>query len=290
MIQTQHGRGCRRLAPKVAFKSSSKRHASCCKALKSGKTCAKRRKRRAPLAWASLSKCEKSDSLWVMNKSTAFLQCCTASRGNKCKVRESNISLRSRPSSEAQSCATERGSTVGSSLPSPRAMAPSRIRARGLCASVPQSNSSWMWDAHMSNAACVSWMGSTVRGGPGTSSLLLMDGSKQPIPSGGSGCALLSSLSTRPRQAVSLRCASSIDLQAVPPLGLPDASSPASAARPAAYSPMNSSRHATGSAKGEASLFRALISLSRRRRTSAGSAEKTHASKSTPNMFGMKSS
>mmetsp|Transcript_67060 Transcript_67060/g.134725 ORF Transcript_67060/g.134725 Transcript_67060/m.134725 type:complete len:290 (-) Transcript_67060:42-911(-) len=287
MIQTQHGLGCRRLAPKVAFRSSSKRQASCCRALKSAKTCARRRKRRALLAWASFRRWAKSDSLWAKNESTAFLQCCKASRGNRCKVRESNISLRTSPSSDAQSWAADLGSTLGSSL---YVMAPSRICMRGFCVSVPHNSNSWMWEAHMSNATWRSLIGSTVRGGPGTNSFLFMEGSKQEMPSGGAGCTLLLSLSTRSKQAVSLCSESSRGFLSLPPFGLLGASSPDSAARATMYSPMNSRRHATASAAGEELPLRALISLSRRWRTSPGSEEKTFASRSTPNMLGMKSS
>mmetsp|Transcript_23418 Transcript_23418/g.66793 ORF Transcript_23418/g.66793 Transcript_23418/m.66793 type:complete len:254 (-) Transcript_23418:541-1302(-) len=202
------------------------------------------------------------------------------------------MSLLTRPASEAQSCATDRGSTFGSPL---KVMAPSMICMKGFCESAPQSSSSWMCEVHMSNAMWGSWIGSTVRGGPGTSSFLLMDGSKHVRPSGGRGCALWSSLSTRPRQLVSLRCASSsaflaLPFLALPPLSFSRASSRTSASKADMYSPMNSSLHATASAAGEAEPLRPFTSLSILRITSAGSEEKTLASKSTPNMLGMKSS
>mmetsp|Transcript_94999 Transcript_94999/g.306725 ORF Transcript_94999/g.306725 Transcript_94999/m.306725 type:complete len:255 (-) Transcript_94999:477-1241(-) len=193
---------------------------------------------------------------------------------------------RRRPSSEAQICPMDRGSTLGSPL---WVTAPSRICTRGCCASTTQRSSSWTCEVHMPKATCGSCMGSTVRGGPGTSSFLLMEGSKHRSAVAGASPELLSIFSRRPRQASSLHRTPSAAFLAAP-LGAAAPASPASSMSASMYSPMNSRRQATASARGEAPPARALRSSPRRLATSAGSAEKTQASRSTPNMPGMKSS
>mmetsp|Transcript_38035 Transcript_38035/g.98436 ORF Transcript_38035/g.98436 Transcript_38035/m.98436 type:complete len:509 (-) Transcript_38035:57-1583(-) len=294
MTQIQQGRECWRFAPKVFLRSSSNCHASCCSALKSGKTCASCRKRRARFLCASLIRCMKRSSLCPRNASTTFLQCCSASRGKRYISKLSTMRLRINPSSEPRRCATERGSTLGSPL---WAMAlPSRMSMSGFCASVPLSSSSLTWDVHLPSTTVVSWRGSTVRGGPGTSSLRLMEGSKHLSASGGATTVVCPSLCKWPRQAVSLRWALSCRLLAffAAPAPLPSEAEKSSDSA-SMYSPMNSSRTTAASTRAFCSpatgpFCSAFRSRSSRSRTSVGVAEKTDASRSMPKRLGRKSS
>mmetsp|Transcript_109330 Transcript_109330/g.309276 ORF Transcript_109330/g.309276 Transcript_109330/m.309276 type:complete len:200 (+) Transcript_109330:240-839(+) len=159
-------------------------------------------------------------------------------------------------------------------------MAPSSICIRGFWARLPQSSSSWMCDVHISNDAALSWMGSTVRGGPGTRSFLLMEASKHSSSPGSAAPAVCFSFSMTPRHVVSLPLAFSV------PCWPPGRASSPSSTRASMYSPRNCSRSAAASP----SPLRDARSASRRFRTSPGSGEKTERSRSMPNMPGRKSS
>mmetsp|Transcript_9040 Transcript_9040/g.26812 ORF Transcript_9040/g.26812 Transcript_9040/m.26812 type:complete len:208 (+) Transcript_9040:1126-1749(+) len=163
----------------------------------------------------------------------------------------------------------------------------------GFCGSEPQRSSSWMCEFHMPSTTFVSSIGATVRGGPGTSSFRLMDGSKHRSASGGGATLVCSSFSSRPRQAVSLFWALSCLFLAFFAAPAPETSEAECSSESASeYSPMNSSRAAAASAAafpaGEPfSAFRSRSSLSF---TSVGLVEKTAVSRSMPKRAGRKSS
>ena len=270
MINPQLGLEYFKFAPKVDFKVSSRRYASCCSSLKSGKTWANLLKRRAWFRCVSFSICRNMDSQRWRKGSACFLQCCKASEGNKCVSKESCNSRLTKPDSETTSCATDRLSTFGlSSFKTPWSRSP-----KGRVSREQQRISSLMCLAHMLKTTFGSSMGSTCRGGPGTNSFLFKEASKRLFTASLGDFADFSIFSRSWAHLVR----SPFALGKVEGFGLE------SAIKADMYLPMKSSRQATSSCCPSRSDFSFSFTLT-------GSELKTLDSwKSTLNMVGIKSS